>query len=406
MGDRARQPRVARQRRLTPAFEDLITCDWRGLAQGAVLGIRREDDEPHATTPSHRHSMAVCGAPVDEAALLFGGNVSGSVAGNWVATDELYLARFPDQYWDEWPSFEALQPDGPRPVGRWGASLTRLARGGGHSGECAYLWGGWWSGAEAADMWALHLREAGPEWRPISRRGPLPTAFHTCTPCQDCNLMVVTGGLGGDGSASGLFLFNEEEGWENATQDGPSLAGHCAGHAAGRLVLFGGIERDGSAGLGNDMFRGATHVFDTRAMRWDPDAVRGEELGGNQTSQTPSRSAKRGWYHAGELSPGPRRNAACATIGNRIIVQGGWDDYTMQARRDAWAFDTVRGTWTELFGDEGGPADNGGPGLEAHKAVVSGFDMYTFGGHSGPGEYPSPTMSVNAISFGGTVKAV
>ena len=52
------------------------------------------------------------------------------------------------------------------------------------------------------------------------------------------------------------------------------------------------------------------------------------------------------------------------------------------ALRDTWVFDVARGAWRELA------AAGAAPALEAHKAVVSGFDVHTFGGHSGPGAYP------------------
>jgi len=42
----------------------------------------------------------------------------------------------------------------------------------------------------------------------------------------------------------------------------------------------------------------------------------------------------------------------------------------------------------------------GAPELEGHKAVVSGLDFFTFGGHSAPGTYPRKSISVHRLALG------
>jgi len=124
---RRRQADAARARR---GADGGAALDWRALARAAAQPaaasvawrrlrvVRRAaidcaaDDGSAAVAataaaappPSHRHSVATCGAPAAwcesggggrEAALLFGGNVSRSVAGSWATSAELLLAVLP-----------------------------------------------------------------------------------------------------------------------------------------------------------------------------------------------------------------------------------------------------------------------------------------------------------------------
>lgn len=88
-----------------------------------------------------------------------------------------------------------------------------------------------------------------------------------------------------------------------------------------------------------------------------------------------------------------RRNPTYGRIGHHMIISGGFDDSSSQSLEDTWAFDAVGGTWKELLCP---PA----PALEGHKSVISGFDMFSFGGHTGPGQYSSRSMSLNTLSLG------
>ena len=106
-------------------------------------------------------------------------------------------------------------------------------------------------------------------------------------------------------------------------------------------------------------------------------------------------------------TPCARRNPSHAVLGRHLIVSGGWDDRNNRTLTDSWALDVTRATWRRFETGLIRPGFSGrrdavvrGPNLEAHKAVISGFDMYTFGGHCAPGMYPSRDMSVNCLSIG------
>ena len=114
--------------------------------------------------------------------------------------------------------------------------------------------------------------------------------------------------------------------------------------------------------------------------RWDPDAWNGAE------ASEPD---------AEEAAPAPlaRRNAAAASVGHRIIISGGYNDEDFTSLQDTWSFNMRSGIWTQI-------AEQGAPRMEGHKAVVSGLDMFTFGGHALLGQFPRSTVSVHRLSLG------
>ena len=197
--------------------------DWRGLARAALrpqsAATSWRKIVTKGDTVGHRHSVALCGAEgVNEAALLFGGNVGLSVAGAWECTDELVLATIGaepgggsgaagDEHegggggLGEGSAVEddaanagteggeagaaggdgAADDDGTAPPSvelklfagyeggrsqeeawppsRWGATLTSTGAG--------YLLVGGWTGNpgwSSVLTWSLHMREAGPYW--------------------------------------------------------------------------------------------------------------------------------------------------------------------------------------------------------------------------------------------------
>jgi len=295
--------------------------------------------------------------------VLFGGNVSRTVAGSWRTSDELILVKFPTSGLQEVEVREVAQnPSGPWPGRRWGASLTTLE-------SAKFLTGGWGPGVSTA-LWALRLREAAAHWTKVQSscvKQPPEAAFHTAT-AVDSKRFAMLGGLTHGGTRKGLWTYNSDENmWSQMSSEGPSCAGHAAGVVDKRLVFFGGVERGGS--LTGDTFRQAVSVFDLRKNKWDSS-----------------------WSAPHGMGPVARRNPAYATLGRHLIITGGFDDQAQISRSDSWALDMSRGVWRELHCP-------GAPALEGHKAVVSGFDMLTFGGHSGPGQYPSRSMSVYALSF-------
>jgi len=230
-------------------------------------------------------------------------------------------------------------------------------------------------------VWALRLAEAGPVWSKCTAVGGPPTAaFHTATALEDGKRVAVYGGLAGNASQKGVWLWHgDEERWSLVSSEGPA----CAGHAAGivnrdRLVLFGGVLR----GVGiapEDAFRGSVELFDFRAGRWDQNY--------SATLRKPVQSDT--------LLPSPRRNPVYCTVGRHLVVSGGWDDARGVANSDTWALDVDRARWKQLSVCSGVA-----PALEAHKGIVSGMDVFTFGGHSGPGNYPERSISVHALSLG------
>ncbi|CAK0890576.1 unnamed protein product [Prorocentrum cordatum] len=375
-GPSLRHAEVARLRRGHEA------TGWPLLARSAVRPSAAPAEwavlRPGGDVPSSRHSVAVCGAPEGhcEAAVLFGGNVSRTVAGAWRTSDELFVAALPGAA-GTGVQMERLpcRPGSPWPARRWGASLTSL-RG------RQLLLGGWSEEGDCQAPWALHLREAGPEWSelpPPPARGlpglegpsPPPTAFHTATGLDGGRRVALLGGLGSGGTARGLWIFEADSGsWFLAAADGPSCAGHAAGVVDQRLAIFGGVERERGGPFG-DAFRSGVAIFDLRMMRWDADS-----------------SSRR--------SPGPapraRRNPAHAIFGRSLLVSGGFDDTTHRCLTDTWCYDVPAGVWHQL--------PDGAPALEGHKALVSGFDVFTLGGHSAPGRFPSRAVSVHALSLG------
>lgn len=373
---------VARQRRPGTSWQEAARllccasaspCSWREVTSGGQL-------------PSHRHSVAVCGAASeDEKVLLFGGNVSRSVAGAWRTSADLYLANLP------------LEPGAPvamqclsetateaSPCSRWGSTLTQTTSG------AAVLWGGWSRDGDTGVPWILRLREAAADWSEV-RDTVLPpsVAFHTSTSLPDGKRLAVVGGLGDGGSQAGVWIFDSSsELWMRASETGPACAGHSAALDVDsqRLVVCLGVRRERRASLlAGDSFLSDACAFDLRMQRWDDSAWKNYE---------PPPDAKGPCQDAGPpLRPCARRNAAAAALGRQLVVSGGYSDERGSALADTWTLDMRTGTWSLL-------AANGAPKLEGHKAVMSGLDMFTFGGHLSPGTYPRRTMSVHMLSMG------
>jgi len=367
------QARVAHRRRVDPT--KVGAFDWRPLAKAAVNPCSVPSKWSSLTldgaAPSHRHSVAVCGSTVDhsdDVACLFGGNISRSVAGSWTTSDELFLARVNASDRRRCNMVQiSRSTEAPWPASRWGASMSALQ-------PARYLLGGWSQSGDCTSLWALRLREAAAEWtkvtgEPGAAAGPPTTAFHTSTALDDGKRLALIGGLGDGSSVSGVWLFQSDtETWTRACAEGPSCAGHAAGVFGQRLVVFGGVERAARGPFG-DSFLGVAKVFDLRMNQWD----RSTRVCG--------------------LEPKARRNPTYATVGRHLIISGGWDDDTSRALSDTWALDISKSVWRK-FDTVGAPA------LEGHKAVVSGFDLHTFGGHNGPGRYPARTLAVHALSLG------
>lgn len=365
--------RVARNRQPQSSWRDIARVIQRPAESPASW--HEQVSQQGEDWPSHRHSVAVCGAPGDdERAILFGGNVGRSVAMSWRTSSDLYLA---DLDVEAKASMKLLsQPAGvPSPVSRWGASLTTLP-------SCCVLWGGWSRDGDTDKPWKLWLREAAPEWsevHPSSASSPPHVAFHTSSALPD-GRMAVVGGLGDGGSHSGVWLFDPlSERWDQAAQDGPACAGHVAGvdTDSQRLVLFGGVQRSRARQLlRDDAFLDTLSVFDVRQQRWDN-----------------TMSIRRGFEDmVSGPEPCPRRNAAYGTLGSHLIITGGFSDEQGASLHDTWMLDFKEGKWHEL------PVH--APTLEGHKAIVSGVDFFTFGGHSAPGVYPRRSISVHRLRLG------
>lgn len=381
---------VARRRRPGTSWQETARllccanaspCSWKEVTEVTSSG----------QLPSHRHSVAVCGAASEEEkVLLFGGNVSRTVAGAWRTSAELYLANLP------------LEPDAPvamqclsetaseaSPCSRWGSTLTQTTSG------AAILWGGWSRDGDTSVPWMLRLREAAADWSEV-RDTVLPpsVAFHTSTSLPDGKRSAVVGGLGDGGSQAGVWIFDSSsELWMRASETGPACAGHSAALDVDsqRLVVCLGVRRERRASLlADDSFLSDACAFDLRMQRWDDSAWK---------NYAPPSDAN-GPCHAGQdeeppLRPCARRNAAAAALGRQLVVSGGYSDERGSALADTWTLDMRTGTWSLL-------AAKGAPELEGHKAVMSGLDMFTFGGHLSPGSYPRRTMSVHMLSMGQT----
>eukprot|EP00931_Biecheleriopsis_adriatica_P055019 TRINITY_DN32451_c0_g1_i2.p1 TRINITY_DN32451_c0_g1~~TRINITY_DN32451_c0_g1_i2.p1 ORF type:complete len:513 (-),score=96.42 TRINITY_DN32451_c0_g1_i2:9-1502(-) len=367
--ERGRCGRVARARRPGTSWSEAaqVVCNPEvcraSWSEQAVAGC----------TPSHRHSIALCGASGhEEKALLFGGNVSRSVAGSWRTSDELFLAKLPGAAGE--PVSLASIPRASTaswPCSRWGASLTQTL------GGVAVLWGGWSRDGETAKPWTLRLREAEADWTEVPLEGPSAVAFHTATALPDGKRVAVVGGLGDGGSRSGVWMFDSSsEEWTQACEDGPSSAGASAAVEVDsqRLVVCLGVQRDRFRF--GDSFLTSASVFDLRMQRWDQNAW--------------SRSCESDREQL--LQPTARRNAATAALGHRLIIAGGHSDASGGTVGDTWLLNMRSGSWSQL------PAAS--PELEGHKAVLSGLDMFTFGGHSSPGTYPRRGISAHMLTLG------
>eukprot|EP00931_Biecheleriopsis_adriatica_P090302 TRINITY_DN64308_c0_g1_i1.p1 TRINITY_DN64308_c0_g1~~TRINITY_DN64308_c0_g1_i1.p1 ORF type:complete len:470 (-),score=75.89 TRINITY_DN64308_c0_g1_i1:11-1420(-) len=318
--------------------------------------------------PTHRHSMAVCGSQgADEKALLFGGNISRSVAGNWQTSSELFLASLP-QARGEPVELKRIDPENASwPCSRWGATLTQTTNG-------AVLWGGWSREGQTGLPWMLRMREARAEWSQ-SLEVRQAVAFHTAT-AVDAKRVAVVGGLGEASSRSGVWIFDSStEQWQHACNDGPSVAGAAAGFEVDtqRLVVCLGVQRDPFR-YGDNFLKNVS-VFDMRMQRWDEHAWAGQRPADGD-------AAKR--------EPCARRQVAVGTFGSRLIVTGGHGEEG-DTLSDTWSLNMRTGHWTEM--------STKGPKLSAHKAVISGLDIFTFGGHSRGGD-PGRDMSVNLLQLG------
>lgn len=80
-----------------------------------------------------------------------------------------------------------------------------------------------------------------------------------------------------------------------------------------------------------------------------------------------------------------------------MIISGGFDNNLSTTVKDTWAFNVPRREWTRL---PDAPME-----LEGHRALVSGLDIFAFGGHSAPGAYPAKHVVVSALSLGASAAA-
>ena len=104
----------------------------------------------------------------------------------------------------------------------------------------------------------------------------------------------------------------------------------------GRLLLFGGVERGAPLSAdGIERFRG-TYVWDARANRWDTTTNLTAQDGNGPTARWTSECAhilsrstvppsSRSTSSPIHSSNTTRRNACYATLGNQLVISGGWD---------------------------------------------------------------------------------
>jgi hypothetical protein len=346
-------------------------CSWWTPAVRPCVGP--DTGGPKATLPSHRHSLAICGVPGQEAALMFGGSLSSSMTGVWRSSADLFMVKLPGatsprrtvNLWELPKSSEECH----WPCSRWGASLTALQ-------PASYLHGGWSQVQETDKVWALRLQEAGPVWSQcdVGERAPLSTAFHTATALEDGKRFALYGGLAYNRSHKGVWLWeSDRERWSLAHVGGPSCAGHAAGVVGSRLLVTGGVDRNK---LGKDSMVRGVMVFDLRAGRWDLDY--------------PMRLSRSG------IGPAPRRNPMSCTVGRHLLVSGGVDKQGASLS-DTWVLDVESCQWRQLPG-----CHEKAPSLEGHKAVVSGMDVFALGGLSSSGALPPRSISVHALDLSGS----
>ena len=354
--------RVARARR--------PELSWREVAKAMVHAQQGAWKQMplSGAVPSHRQSLALCGAPGrSEKVVLFGGNTSRRVAGNWQPSRTLCIADLPSDP-NGAVNITSLDSNAqPWPSARWGATLTQTTNG-------ALLWGGW-SRETASNAWMLQFREACPDWKQLPvLEGPSPTAFHTATGLPDGKRVAVVGGLGDGSSHDGVWAFQSDTGgWQRLCAGGPAPAGHVAAvdHDSQRLLLCFGVRRSAES-LNGDSFLETMNVLDLRTGRWD-----------DPWKDLPYQVSK----------PCARRNPAAASLGRYFIISGGYSEERVEALGDTWAFDMKRGTWKMLD-------YKGAPQVEGHKAVASGLDIFTFGGHKLLGKFEGPDVAVYKLEVG------
>ncbi|CAE7593276.1 Pds5a [Symbiodinium sp. CCMP2456] len=332
--------------------------------------------------PSHRQGLALCGAPgPQERAVLFGGNTSVRVAGGWQSSPTLCMVDLPpDDYGSvKFTTIEPSNPSTPWPCSRWGATLTTTSQA--HPSGPALLWGGWSREGDTDIPWMLRFQPDGPRWSELRcENRPPAAAFHTATGLPDKKRLALVGGLGNGSSRDAVWTFDSStEQFHKLCDGGPAPAGHVAAadDEAQRLIVCFGVRR--SQPFVEDNFMKTTSVLDLRMGRWDPDAWKGV---GDPSDQD-----------AAPAAPLARRNAAAASLGHRIIVSGGYNDEEFTSLEDTWSFNMRSGMWAQM-------AEQGAPRMEGHKAILSGLDMFTFGGHALLGRFPRPTVSVHRLSLG------
>ncbi|CAK9072936.1 unnamed protein product [Durusdinium trenchii] len=349
--------RVARARR--------PKCDWRDIAKAMTVADRGQWSEvPTAgAVPSQRQSLALCGATArSEKVILFGGNTSRRVAGSWEPSRTLCLVDLPNEHGSS-VHFTSIDTKEPWPTARWGSTLTQTTTG-------ALLWGGW-SRHGNSQPWMLRFREACPDWTELpNTTGPWATAFHTATGLEDGKRVAIVGGLGDGSSHDGVWTFHADTGRWTHCSGGPAPAGHVAALDADgqRLLLSFGVRRSPDS-LNGDSFLETMNVFDLRMNRWD-------DL----------------WKDKVQVNkPCARRNPAGASIGRYFIISGGYSEEDFSTLNDTWAFDMRRGTWKLLD-------LNHAPPVEGHKAIASGLDLFTFGGHR-LRHFEGPHVSVHKLAL-------
>lgn len=342
---------------------------WREIAQAMVHGDQGAWKPVPLTgaVPSHRQSLALCGAPGrSEKVVLYGGNTSRRVAGNWQPSRALCIADLPSASGAvNFTSLDNINGQ-PWPSARWGATLTQTTAG-------ALLWGGW-SRENNANAWILQFRESCPDWKQLPVvEGPSPTAFHTATGLPDGKRVAVVGGLGDGSSHDGVWAFQSDTGGrQKLCEGGPAPAGHVAAvdHDSQRLLLCFGVNRSPDS-LNGDSFLETMNVLDLRTGRWDNPWKDREQV----------------------CKPGARRNPAGVTLGRHFIISGGYSEEQFATLGDTWAFDMRRGTW-KLIDYKGAPQ------VEGHKAIASGLDIFTFGGHKLLGRFEGQDVAVHKLEIG------
>lgn len=304
-----------------------------------------------ASTPSQRwyHSASIVESPYSEhrRMFVFGGTTNTSYN---VLLNDLHYIDIPEDFCTPRSDMQNVpicwqKVDSPNPPSkRWG-----------HTGlawdKYLVIFGGCDGYMYLNELLFFDTETMQWERRAAEGNYPAPRAGHKAAIVND-NIMVLFGGWNGSHLNDVHFLDLQTMQWLDIPVKGhapPARADHAITIVGSNMFLFGG------EGVGYDIKLGDVYALNFDRMEW---------------------------YQVVTYGPKPtaRHSHSVCTIGNHIVVFGGYDDRYNQCN-DVWILDTTSMTWRQAFENHHGQL--GVVGRQGHSACVFRSKVIFFAGFNG-----------------------